>query len=72
MHADADAALLHRLDVIQARDPQLLQRQERREDVPAVAVIAALGQAQRRLLAPQLEVARHERAAPRVELLQAP
>src|SRR6202034_4472668 len=72
VHTDADAARLHRLDELTTRERQPLERQQRRKDMPAVARITALRQSQRRILAPQLEIARHQRAPPGVEFLQAP
>ena len=45
MDADTDAPLRHLLDELQPRDAQPLERQQRREHVPVVPLIAARRQA---------------------------
>ena len=59
VHADADAPLRHRLDELQAGDAQPLERQQRREHVPAVSLVAPRRQAHAAHCSPhRLEIAR--------------
>ena len=71
VHAHADATALHRADELEARQTHVPQRQQRREDMPAVPVVAAGRQAHWRGSVPALKVARDEPAPRRIEFLQA-
>ena len=70
VHADADPALVHRLHELRARHRKPRQWQERREDVPAVFVIATLRKEQWCGRFPALEVASDQRPAARVQCLE--
>ncbi len=71
MHADADAAIRH--DALERRPRHAARREidQHLKHVPAVAGVAAGRQHHARIAVEFLEVARGQRAAPRVESVEA-
>src|SRR6185503_4535036 len=70
VHADADAARVHRLDEALARGVERVEVDERREEVPGVAGVAGRRKAQTGDAAKLLQIAPGERAPARVEALE--